>query len=360
MVALPKEGNPALTVDSEHNVYVTDGKVGTPKKGEVLIHVRACGICGSDVHFWHMGQIGDMMLETPCVMGHEAAGEVIELGEGVTDYKVGDRVAIEPQLPCGKCYLCMQGDYNLCQEVEFSSVWPYDGFMQRYKTHSARFIHKIPDSMTFAQGALVEPVAVAYHGIERSELSIGKGALIIGAGPIGLCTLALAKASGATPLVINDISKERLDFAKKMFPSVITYQSDLKKTNQENAIEIRKLFGPTEYDQPPCVLECTGVEAGIVVGAYVTRRAGTLTVIGVGKGDINNFPFMKLSLAEIDVKFINRYHDAWPPCIRLIADKVIDVDALVTHVFPFEKADDAMRTSADPSNGNIKVMLQDN
>ncbi|GME69453.1 unnamed protein product [[Candida] boidinii] len=351
--------NPGLEVTEHHTISVVNKPIAQPGKNQVLVHTRACGICGSDVHFWKMGQIGELKVEGKCILGHEACGDIVAVGEDVTRVKVGDRVAVEPQLPCGKCYLCMQGDYNLCQDVEFSSVYPYDGFMQRFKVHSERFVHKIPDKMTYAQGALVEPVSVGYHGIERSAIQLGKPAMVAGAGPIGLCTLALAKAAGATPLLITDISEKRLAFAKEMFPDVMTYQIDTKKTNWENAQAIRALYGEGEYVQPQCTLECTGIESSIVTCGFVTRRAGCLTVIGVGKGDINNFPFMHLSLAEIDVKFINRYHDSWPACINLIANKVIDVDALVTHRFPIEKADEAMAVSSDPSNGNIKVMITD-
>ncbi|ODV83599.1 hypothetical protein CANARDRAFT_29831 [[Candida] arabinofermentans NRRL YB-2248] len=359
MVSLPKPTNPSLVVNEKHSIFMQDAPIVEPGANKVLVHVRACGICGSDVHFWKMGQIGELVVEGNCILGHEACGDVISVGENVTKVKVGDRVAVEPQLPCGKCYLCMDGNYNLCKEVEFSSVYPHNGLMQRYKVHDERFVHKIPDKMTYAQGALVEPVSVAYHGVERSQLTLGKAAMVAGAGPIGLCTLALAKASGATPLLITDISSKRLEFAKKLIPEVTTYQIDTKKSNWENAQEIRKLFGPTEYEQPPCVLECTGVESSIITGGFVTRRGGTLTVLGVGRGDINNFPFMHLSLAEIDVKFINRYHDSWPACINLIANKVINVDSLVTHRFPLEQAVQAMEVSSDPSNGNIKVMIED-
>ncbi|CDK29234.1 unnamed protein product [Kuraishia capsulata CBS 1993] len=351
--------NPSLQVTADHRIEVVEAPIEKPGSGKVLVHIKTTGICGSDIHFWKSGNIGELKVLGNCILGHEAAGEVVEVGADVTKLKVGDRVAVEPQLPCGKCFLCMQGDYNLCQDVEFSSVYPYDGTMQRYKVHDERFLHKLPDSMTYAQGALVEPVSVAYHGVERSSVTLGKPAMVAGAGPIGLCTLALAKAMGATPLLITDISAKRLEFAKKFVPEVLTYQIDTTKTNQENAVAIRKIFGDSEYVQPPSVLECTGVESSINTAAYVVRRSGVLTVIGVGRGDINNFPFMHLSLAEIDVKFINRYHDSWPACINLIANKVINVDSLVTHRFPLEDADKAMATSSDPSNGNIKVVIED-
>ncbi|KAG7908128.1 hypothetical protein KL906_003545 [Ogataea polymorpha] len=352
--------NPSLQVTKDHRLEIKDLPVEAPGPGEALVHIRATGICGSDVHFWKHGQIGELKVLGNCVLGHEACGEVIKVGEGVTNVSVGDRVAIEPQNACGECFLCLQGDYNLCQEVDFLSVYPCHGTMQRLRVTKAKNLFPIPDNMSFEEGALVEPLSVAYHGVENAQLQLGRGAMICGAGPIGLATLVLANASGAAPLVISDLSADRLAFAKKLIPRVQTYQIDLSKTPQENAAGIRKLFGPKEADAPPKVLECTGIETSIITGAYVVRRSGTLMVIGVGREIINNFPFMHLSFGEVDVKFINRYHQSWPAVIRLIGEGVVDVKKFVTHRFPLEKADEAIILSSDPKNGSIKVIIEDN
>lgn len=325
-----------------------------------MIHPRATGICGSDLHLWRHGKIGTLELHGDLVLGHESAGDVLAVGEGVTNVQAGDRVAIEPGVPCGDCFLCWKGDYNLCEDVKFIGIFPFAGSMQRYIVHDARFVYKLPDNMTYAHGALVEPVSVAYHGVRRAELELGKGVVIAGAGPIGLVTLLLAKASGCTPIVITDLSKERLDFAKKLVPDVIPYQIDTKKTNQENGLAIKSLFGSSEYDAPPRALECTGVESSINTLAYVVRRSGLLLIIGVGRDYINNFPFMHLSLAEIDVKFINRYHDTWPAVIKLISNGIINVDALVTHRVELENANKAFDLASNPKNGSIKVLIEDN
>lgn len=351
--------NISLQVTKDHRIELKQSQFQSPAKGEVLVNVRATGICGSDIHFWKTGAIGDLKVEGNCVLGHEAAGEVLEVGEGVENVKPGDRVSLEPGVPCGKCFLCSQGDYNLCEDVKFIGVYPHHGSMQKYLTHDARFVHKLPENMSYAQGALVEPVSVAYHGIERAQLKLGEGVLISGAGPIGLVALALAKASGCTPLCITDLSAERLEFAKSLVPEVKTFQIDLKSSPRETAKGIRKLFGADEVSAPHVTLECTGVESSIVTGAFVTRRSGTLMVIGVGRDTINNFPFMHLSLAEIDVKFINRYHDSWPAVIRLISNGVINVDLLISHRFPLEQAVEAMSLSSDPTRPSIKVLVED-
>jgi L-iditol 2-dehydrogenase len=352
--------NPSVQVTLDHRIEIKQSSIPELKPGQVLIHPRATGICGSDLHLWRHGKIGTLELHGNCVLGHESAGDVLAVGEGVTDIKSGDRVAIEPGVPCGKCFLCWQGDYNLCEDVQFIGVYPYPGAMQRYIVHDARFVFKLPDNMSYAEGALVEPVSVAYHGVRRADLQLGKGVAVAGAGPIGLVTLLLAKASGCTPIVITDLSEERLSFAKTIVPDVITYKIDTTKSSRENGLAIKDMFGSSEYEAPPRVLECTGVESSINAMAYVVRRSGLLLVIGVGRDYISNFPFMHLSLAEIDVKFINRYHDTWPVVINLISNGVIDVKRLVTHRFELEDGDSALAVASDPKNGSIKVLVEDN
>lgn len=351
--------NPSVQVTTDHRIEIKENEVPELQPGEVLIHPRTTGICGSDIHLWKHGQIGDLKVLSNLVIGHEASGDIIAIGSDVENVQVGDRVAIEPGIPCHTCFLCRQGDYNLCQDVKFIGMYPYAGSMQRYLVHDSRYVYKLPDNMTYAQGALVEPVSVGYHGVERANLILGHGVMIAGAGPIGLVTLLLVKAAGCTPIVITDLNEGRLKVAKNLVPDVTTYQINTKKTPQENAKAIRLLFGTTEQSAPSRVLECTGVESSVITSAYVIRRSGLLMIIGVGKDVFNNFPFMQLSFAEIDLKFSNRYHDSWPTVINMISNGIIKVDDLVTHKFPLERADEAIELVGDPTKGSIKVMIED-
>lgn len=158
---------------------------------------------------------------------------------------------------------------------------------------------RIPDNVTYSEGALLEPLSVVLHGIRRAGLILGRGAVICGAGPIGLIALLSSRASGAHPLVITDLEPKRLAFAKKLVPECETYQVQRDLSNEDNAKGIRKLFGESEYGCPETVLECTGVESSIITGAFAVRRGGTLMVIGVGRPVINNIPFMHMSLGEV-------------------------------------------------------------
>ncbi|TLD03239.1 uncharacterized protein PgNI_12418 [Pyricularia grisea] len=360
--------NPSLQVTADHQLKQVEAPILSPGPGEVLVHVKCTGVCGSDVHFWKTGAIGTLVVEGDCILGHEAAGIVLSTGPDVTTLKPGDRVAIEPGVPCNKCFLCSEGRYNLCESVCFAGVYPYHGTLQRYKVHPARWLHKLPDGLSYAEGALLEPLSVVLHGIRLAGLSLGRGAVVCGAGPIGLIALAAARASGAHPIVITDVEPRRLEFAREFVPSCQTYRVDPAQTPEDNARGIRALFGlkggvvpdPDEYSAPPVVLECTGVESSVCTAAYTARRGGVVMVIGVGKSIMNNLPFMHLSLAEIDLRFINRYRDTWPAGIACLESGILpDLKKLVTHVFPLEEAIEGLTLASDPRNGSIKVQIVD-
>ncbi|KAM0818466.1 putative Chaperonin 10-like protein [Seiridium cardinale] len=351
--------NPSLQVTADHQVKMVEAPVEEPGPGDVLLHIKTTGICGSDIHFWKAGRIGSLVVEGDCILGHEGAGLVLKCGEGVTSLKPGDRVAVEPGVPCEKCFLCREGRYNLCDDVAFAGVYPYAGTLQRYKVHPAKWLYKIPDNITWAEAALLEPLSVVLHGVKTGGLSLGKPALICGAGPIGLIALAAARASGAHPIVITDLEPKRLAFARDFIPDCITYQVDRTLSSEENATAVRRLYGNNEYAAPATVLECTGVESSIILGTYAVRRGGVVCVIGVGREIMNNLPFMHISLAEIDLRFINRYRDTWPAGINCLSGGILDLKKLVTHEFPLEQALDAMNLCSDLSKGSIKVQIVD-
>lgn len=304
-----KVPNPSLLVTADHRIKLEDTPVPTPSSTQVLIHVRASGICGSDIHFWRRGAIGTLTVDGDCILGHEGAGLVVAVGDRVKNVKVGDRVAIEPGVPCDSCFLCQDGRYNLCEDVAFAGVYPYAGSVRRLMVHEAKWVHKLPDNLSYEQGALLEPLSVALHGISSAGLSVGKPALICGAGPIGLIALAAARASGAHPLIITDLEPKRLAFAKEFVPSCQTYLVKKDLDAKTNAEEIRALYGvgprgkagnsDNEYSAPDTILECTGVESSVITATYVCRRGGTVMVVGVGRDIMNNLPFMHLSLAEV-------------------------------------------------------------
>ncbi|KAJ4468819.1 L-arabinitol 4-dehydrogenase [Lentinula aciculospora] len=354
---ISKESNIAAFYNPAHEIHLVEKPKPKPGPGQVLIHVRATGICGSDVHFWKHGRIGDSMIVTDeCGSGHESAGEIVEVGEGVTEWKAGDRVAMEVGVPCSQpsCSACRLGRYNGCPDVVFFSTPPYHGTLTRWHVHPAQWLHRLPDNVSFEEGSLCEPLAVALAGIDRSGLRLGDPVLVCGAGPIGLVSLLSARAAGAEPIVITDLFQSRLDFAKSLVPGVRTVLIDRTASPKAQAEVIKKAAGgPLQL-----ALECTGVESSIHTAIFSVGFGAKVFIIGVGKNE-QLFPFMHLSANEIDIQFQYRYANQYPKAIRLIAGGLINVKPLVTHRFALEDAVAAFHVAADPAQGAIKVQIQD-
>ncbi|KAI2638480.1 GroES-like protein [Xylaria nigripes] len=355
-IVKPSKANIGIYTNPQHNLWISEAeptvesvqKGDALKPGEVTIAIKSTGICGSDVHFWHAGCIGPMIVEGDHILGHESAGQIIAVHPSVKNLKVGDRVAIEPNVICNSCEPCLTGRYNGCDQVEFLSTPPVPGLLRRYVNHPAIWCHKIGD-MSYENGAMLEPLSVALAGMQRSGVKLGDPVLVCGAGPIGLITLLCCKAAGACPLVITDIDEGRLKFAKEICSSVITHKVE-RMSAEDSGKAIVASFGGIE---PAVTMECTGVESSIASAIWATKFGGKVFVIGVGKNEMN-FPFMRCSTREIDLVFQYRYSNTWPRAIRLVENGVIDLSKLVTHRFQLEDAIEAFKTAADPKTGAIK------
>ncbi|KAI4647459.1 hypothetical protein J4E90_004456 [Alternaria incomplexa] len=361
-VQFSSKANIGVYTNPAHDLWVAEAEPslevvqrgGDLKPGEVLINVKSTGICGSDIHFWHAGCIGPMIVEDTHVLGHESAGTVMACHESVTHLKPGDRVAIEPNIICGECEPCLTGRYNGCERVQFLSTPPVTGLLRRYLKHPAMWCHKLPDSMTFEDGAMLEPLSVALAGMDRANIRLGDPTIVCGAGPIGLVTLLCCQAAGATPLVITDIDQGRLDFAKTLVPGVLTHKVEFSHSATDFQSAILKL---TDGVEPSHAMECTGVESSICAAIQTVKFGGKVFVIGVGKNEMK-IPFMRLSTREVDLQFQYRYCNTWPKAIRLYKSGVIDLSKLVTHRYKLEDAVEAFKTAADPKTGCIKVQIQ--
>ncbi|KAH0548532.1 N-terminal acetyltransferase A complex catalytic subunit ard1 [Trichoglossum hirsutum] len=352
--------NIGVYTDPGHNLWVDNAEPSLEsikrgdslKDGEVTIAIQSTGICGSDMHFWHKGRVGQMVVEGPHILGHESAGVVLAVHESVGHLKVGDRVAIEPNIICHKCEQCLAGRYNGCPDVKFLSTPPFPGLLRRYVNHPAIWCHKMGD-MSFEEGALLEPLSVALAAVDRSRVRLGDPVLICGAGPIGLVALLCCRAAGADPIVITDINEGRLKFARELVPSVKTHRFDPSANIEEFSHSITPLMDGIE---PSIALDCTGVESSIVSAIRAVKFGGKVFVIGVGKDNIQ-IPFMHLSTREIDLQFQYRYSNTWPRAVRLVKNGVIDLKKLVTHKFGLADALEAFRTAQDPTTGAIKVQI---
>ncbi|OLN96581.1 L-arabinitol 4-dehydrogenase 1 [Colletotrichum chlorophyti] len=331
-----KPENIALYTNPAHELYLKRVEVPEPGEGECLVHVRTTGICGSDVHFWKEGHIGEMVVTGENGLGHESAGVVVAVG------------------PKASCFFCRTGKYNACPEVIFYSTPPYHGTLTRYHVHPEDWLHKIPDNISYEEGSLLEPLSVALTGIERSGVRLGDPVVICGSGPIGIATLLAANAAGANPIIITDINETKLQIAKRVVPRVRTVLVTQRKEPREIAAEVKEALG----QEAKLVLECTGVEPSVIAGIYSCRFGGMVFVIGCGK-DHATIPFMYMAGKEIDLRFQYRYREIYPRAIGLVAEGVISLGGLVTHRFTLEEGKKAFETATDIKAMTLKVHVVD-
>ncbi|EFN71779.1 Sorbitol dehydrogenase [Camponotus floridanus] len=304
-----------------NDLRLENTSIEEPEDNEVLLEMGCVGICGSDVHYLVNGRIGDFILKKPMIIGHESSGTVAKLGKNVKNLKVGDRVGIEPGVPCRICNFCKEGRYNLCKDIVFCATPPVHGSLRRFYKHAADFCFKLPDHVSLEEGALLEPLSVAVHACKRGEISINSKVLILGAGPIGLVTLLVAKAMGANKVVITDILENRLKMAKKLGADD-TYLLQKDKSEKDVVADIHAIFD----DEPNRTVDASGAQASIRLAILVSFKIYT---------------------------FITDYNDA----LELIASGRVNVKPLITHNYKIEDTKQAFETSRTGAGGAIKVMI---
>lgn len=312
--------------------------------------MHSVGICGSDVHYWQHGKIGDFVVNEPMVLGHEAAGRVVKVGSAVSHLKVGDRVAIEPGVPREMDEFFKNGRYNLSPTIFFCATPPDDGNLCRFYKHNANFCYKLPDNVTFEEGALIEPLSVGIHACRRAGVTLGSTVLICGAGPIGLVCLLVAKAMGASKVIITDLSPGRLAMAKELGAD---FQLQVKI--EDEAKQLAKSVEDKLGVQPHVAIECTGAVSCAQTAVYATRPGGVVVVVGLSS-EMVSIPLMNAAVREVDIRGVFRYCNTWPMAIAMLASGKVNVKPLVTHRFPLEQAMQAFETTRQGMG--IKVMLK--
>ncbi|KAG2213110.1 hypothetical protein INT47_011259 [Mucor saturninus] len=338
-----------------------------PNEDEVQINIRATGICGSDLHYYHQSKIGTRVLErsNPMILGHESSGIVTKVGSKVAQLSVGDRVVIEPGKSCHYCQRCEEGRYNLCPTMKFSSSLfqgPNQGLLREYVCFPADLCHKLPDNMSYEQGALIEPLAVAVHAVGRTNtVKVGSCVAVIGAGPIGLLVAAAAYAQGATQCVLFDINSNRLSFATSYLPTIKTVLLPLKPPTETSLAwaqaYVEKHLG--DYaEKIDAVFECTGIESSVGLSMYLARRGGVVMLIGMGTSQCM-MPIDLISTREIDVLGNFRYSHVHPKAIAMISEGKIPTKGLVSHKFALKDTLAAFETVKKGGEGVIKVQIGD-
>ncbi|KAI0546152.1 GroES-like protein [Xylaria curta] len=357
------EINPAFVLQEVKKVSFENRPVPQLRdEYHVRVHIEQTGICGSDVHYWQRGRIGDFILKSPIVLGHESSGTIVEVGNKVKNVKVGDRVAIEPGVPCRHCDYCRSGMYNVCEDTIFAATPPWDGTLQKYYIVAGDYTYPIPDHMSMEDGALVEPVAVAVQICKVANLKGGQTVLVFGCGPIGVLCQAVAKAYGASKVIGVDISEARAKFAKE-FAADDVYISKRDDSAPADPVEaaralgekILKTFG---LDGADIVLECTGVESCIQAGIFAAKKGGTFVQAGMGKENVV-FPITTACIRALTVKGSIRYQSGcYPEAIKLVASGKVNPRRLITHRFNFEQAEEAFEIVRKAEENTLKVVIQ--
>lgn len=323
-----------------------------PADHQVQVKIRATGLCGTDMHYYQSGANGVYVIQDPLVLGHEAAGEITSVGKTVENLKIGDRVVVEPQRPCSICIVCRSGRYNLCSKMKFSgsasSNPPVQGSLQQYYNHDATFVYRLPENVSYIEAALIEPLSVALHAVNRSGLHPGQSVLVIGAGAIGLLCAAAAQVAGASSINIIDIDQAKLDFATGCSSGGVkavanlSYKSPMSPNENESKTDFAsriadEILQTTGFGLVDVVFECTGVDTCCNIGIQCTTRGGKVVIVGMG-APIQNLNIGLAGVHEVDLLGMWRYANTFGTAISLVETGQIKVKSMVTHTFDLEKA----------------------
>jgi L-iditol 2-dehydrogenase len=320
-------------------IRLEERPVPEPRPGEVLVKVASVGVCGSDVHYYREGRIGDFVVDRPLVLGHEVSGDIVAVGADVPDSRLGERVAIEPQRPCRVCAQCSAGRYNLCPRMEFYATPPVDGAFRDYVTIQSEFAHRVPDALSYDVAALLEPLSVGIWASRKAQVVPGSRILIAGAGPIGVIATQAARAFGAAEVIVTDPVPERREMARR-FGATHT-MDPLTESVADLGVD--------------AFIDCSGATPAVKSGISAVRGAGTVVLVGMGADEVA-LPIPVIQTRELNVTGIFRYTDTWPTAAHLAASEQVDLASLVTGRFDLEHAEDALNADLKPDS--LKAVVQ--
>ena len=326
--------------------------IPTPKDDEVLVKLDYVGICGSDLHYYETGAIGDFVVNPPFVLGHEPGGVVVEVGKNVKHLQIGDRVALEPGKTCGHCEFCKEGKYNLCPDVIFFATPPVDGVFQEYVAHEADLCFKLPDNVSTKEGALVEPLSVGLHAANQGEVGLGDTVIILGGGCIGLVTMMACKAHGASTIIVADLVDARLDKAMEL-GATYTINSGKKDVFEE----VKRLTGGKGADK---VFETAGSPVTIAQTPFFVKRGGTIVLVGLAAQEEITYNFAQIMDKEATIKSVFRYRNVYPQAIAAISSGTIPVAKIATHEFDLDHIQEAFEEAINNKTDLVKAIIRIN
>ncbi len=325
-------------------------EVPVPELGpdDVLVRVRACGICASDVHYLVHGRIGKYVVEEPMIVGHELAGDVVAVGPDVTRLSVGTRVALEPGVTCGRCRMCKAGRYNLCPDVSFYATPPVQGAMSEYAVIRADFAHPLPASASYEQGALCEPISVGLHCCNLTGVRPGDTVVILGAGPIGLTAIVAARQRGASAVIVSDVYPARLEVARQLGALGV----DVRDQDLHDIVVDR-----TGGEGADALFDTSGVRSVIEAAPDLMRKGGAIAVVGLPADDSVTYHMLKIVDKELSIHGVFRYANTYQAALALVASGEYPVDRVITDRFSIHDAIAAFQTAIDAKDRAIKVMV---
>lgn len=316
---------------------------------DVLIKMKTIGVCGSDVHYYTTGKIGSQVVKYPFPVGHEGAGEVAEVGKGVTRVKPGDRIAIEPAMPCFECDQCLEGRIHTCRNLRFLGCpGQAEGCLSEYIVMPETSCIPISDKLSYDQGAISEPLAIGVYAVQQSVPMNGKKVGVLGFGPIGMSVLLPALARGAEKVYVTDKIPERLDLARKAGAEWAG--------NPEKDDVVGEIIGK-EPQMLDVVFECCGQQDAIENAVDLLKPGGKLMIIGIPEFDHWSFPVDKLRHKEITITNVRRQVDCVEPSLEMMENGTIDVSLMPTHRYKFEDTKEAFDLVTEYKDGVMKAMI---
>jgi L-iditol 2-dehydrogenase len=336
---IDRQGNHPMKSVRLHNpgdLRLHDEPVPIPGEGETLLHLTAVGICGSDLHWFNEAGIGDARLEKPLVLGHEFTALTEE----------GERVAVDPSIPCGACEDCKRGDPNLCENIIFAGQGNQDGALREQMAWPKRCLFPLPDQMSYAEGVMLEPLGIAIHAVDLAHLKVGMSVGVFGCGPIGLLILQLARLSGVNKVLATDILPHRLEVARALGADE-TFLVERSFSEREVAMLDGRRFD--------VVFEVAGENTAVEMAVAAACPGGIVILVGIPSDDRTSFDASVARRKGLSLKLVRRMKLTYPRAIRLVESGKVDVRSLITHSFSLEHAAEAFAVAA--RREGIKVII---
>lgn len=341
---------PALVLERAMELRLRDIEIPLDVgPGMVKVRIDTVGICGSDVHYYTHGRIGGFVVSEPMVLGHEAAGEVVEIGSGVDHLRPGDRVCMEPGIPDANSRASRLGMYNVDPAVKFWATPPVHGVLTPHVVHPAAYTYKLPDNVSYAEGAMVEPFAVGMQAATKARIAPGDIAVVTGAGPIGIMVALAALAGGCARVVIADVAQPKLDIAAR-YQGIIAVnigQADL-------AAEVGRLTDGWGAD---IVFECSGAPSAWTSLLALPRPGGCVVVVGLPVDPVP-LDVSQASTKELRIETVFRYAHQYERAINLIASGKVDLNPLISGTFPFEQSIAAFERASLARPEDVKLQIR--